>query len=508
MRKIREVLRLKFEHDYRDQQIAQSCAIGRSTVGEYLQRFEQSDLSWPLPETLDDGQLEATLFPASAGQVRQRHPEPDWETIHQQLRRKGVTRQLLWQEYKACHPEGLQYSQFCEHYKAWHRELDVVMRQHHRAGEKLFVDYAGQTMAVIDRSNGELHQAQIFVAVLGASNYTYAEATWSQSLSDWLMSHVRTFAFLGGCPEIVVPDNLKSAVNKPCRYEPELNPSYQELAAHYQIAVIPARVAKPRDKAKVELGVQIVERWLLARLRDQRFFSLSELNQALAVQLEALNAQAFQKLPGSRRTLFEQLERPVLKALPAQPYQFGEWRKVRVSPDYHVEAQQCYYSVPYTLSRKQLDLRLSAQTVELFYRGQRVASHVRSVQPGKFVTVTAHMAPQHRHYAEWTPQRLLDWAQQIGPQTAALVAAMLTSRAHVQQGFRAAMGLRRLGKSYGPARLEAAAARALAIDAPSYKSLESILKHGLDQQALTPEGEAESMTVSTHTNLRGARYYH
>ena len=293
----------------------------------------------------------------------------------------------------------------------------------------------------------------------------------------------------------------------PCRYEPEINPSYQELAAHYGVAVIPARVAKPRDKAKVELGVQVVERWLLARLRDQAFFSLSELNQALALELEALNAQAFQKLPGSRRSVFEQLERPVLKALPLEPYQFGEWRKVRVGPDYHVEVEPCYYSVPYTLSRKQLDLRLSAHTVEFFHRGQRVASHVRCRQPGTFITVNAHRSPQHRHYAEWTPQRLLDWAQQTGPQTAALVEAMLTSRAHPQQGFRAAMGLRRLAKSYGPQRLEAAADRALAIGTLSYKSLESMLKHGLDQQALLAE-PLDRETPPAHPNLRGARYYH
>ena len=449
MRKVKEILRLKFEAGHGQRQIARSCAIGKTTVAECLARFERSGLSWAQAAQLDEATLEHKLYPPPVAVPAQERAVPDWPYIHQELRRKGVTLTLLWYEYKAAHPEGYQYSWFCDQYRAWSAKLDVVMRQEHRAGEKLFVDYAGQTVEVVDRRTGEVRQAQIFVAVLGASNYTYAEATWTQQLPDWIGSHVRTFQFFGGVPELAVPDNLRSGVTKAHRYEPDLNPTYMDLASHYGVAVLPARVRKPRDKAKAEAGVLLVERWILAALRNRTFFSLQEVNREIARLLERLNARPFKKLPGSRQELFEQLDRPALRPLPEQPYEFAEWKKVRVNIDYHVEVDGHYYSVPYQLVRKSLEARYSERTVECFHKGQRVASHVRSHLKGRHTTVAEHMPASHRSYAEWTPQRLIRWAEKTGPAAASVVQSILERRAHPQQGFRSALGIMRLGKSFG-----------------------------------------------------------
>src|SRR5262247_3394404 len=379
------------------------------------------------------------------------------------------------------------------------------MRQSHRAGEKLFVDYAEQGIPVINSHSGEVHEVAIFIAVLGASNYTYAEATWSQSLPDWIGSHVRTFAALGGVPQVVVPDNLKAAVSRPHRYEPTLNRTYAELAQHDGVAIVPARAARPRDKAKVEVGVQVVERWILARLRHHTFFSLLELNTAIADLLVLLNQRPFKKLSGSRQSVFEALDRPALRPLPAQPYEYAEWKLVRVNIDYHVEVDGHYYAVPYALVKQQLEVRLTAQVVEVFYHGKRVASHPRVFLKGRHSTIAAHMPTAHRHYVEWTPQRLIRWAATSGEATARVVETILASRPHPQQGFRSCLGLMRLGKSYGAERLEAACRRALTLGACSYKSIESILKHGLDRTPLpaTPPPPA----APRHANIRGPEYY-
>jgi transposase len=379
------------------------------------------------------------------------------------------------------------------------------MRQSHRAGEKLFVDYAGQGIPVVHPHSGEVHEVAIFVAVLGASNYTYAEATWTQSLPDWIGSHVRTFAALGGVPEVMVPDNLKAAVPRAHRYEPEINRTYAALAQHYGFAIIPARAAKPRDKAKVEVGVQVVERWLLARLRHHTFFSLAEVNAALHPLVPALNAHPFKQLPGSRQHLVETIDRPALRPLPGQTYEYAEWKQARVNIDYHVEVEGHYYSVPYALVKQQLDIRLSAQVVELFHKGKRVASHRRSPLKGRHSTVAAHMPTAHQRHAEWTPQRLIHWAAHSGPATAQVVETILAARPHPQQGFRSCLGIMRLGKSYGDERLEAACQRALALGACSYKSLESILKHGLDRCPLPQQPEATAGPA--HANIRGSHYY-
>jgi transposase len=505
MRHVKEVLRLKWGCGLSDRKIAPSLGISRPTVAEYVRRARAAGLSWPLPETLNDAALERLLFPGQPAQSPIQSLTPDWAVVHRELTRKGVTLFLLWQEYKAAAPEGFQYSWFCRAYRAWTATLDVVMRQHHRAGEKLFVDYAGPGIPVVNPHTGAVLEATLFIAVLGASNYTSAEATWSQALPDWIGSHVRAFAALGGGPEIVVPDNLKAAVHRAHRYEPELNRTYADLAHHYGCAVIPARAARPRDKAKVEVGVQVVERGMLARLRHHPFFSLSALNTAIPELRGALNARPFKKLPGSRHSLFVALDHPALRPLPAQPYEDAEWQLARVNIDYHVEVDGHYYSVPYALITQQLDVRLSAQVVELFHKGMRVASPPRALHTGRHSTIAAHMPPAHQHYAAWTPQRLIRWATHSGPATAQVVETILTGRPPPQQGFRACLGLMRLGKRYGDERLEAACQRALTLGACSYKSIESMLKHGLDRTPVVAPPTAPR--PSGHGNIRGPQYY-
>jgi transposase len=503
MRKIREVLRLKAA-GRSQRQISMSAGIGQSTVGDYLTRARRAGID--AASELDDAALERALFPPPPALPAASRGLPDFAVVHTELRKKSVTLFLLWEEYKAAHPDGFQYSWFCQHYRAFAAKVDVVMRQSHRAGETTFIDYAGQTVPVIDRSTGEVREAQVFVAVLGASNYSFAEATWTQALPDWIASHQRAFSFFDGVTEILVPDNLKSGVTRAQRYEPDLNPTYAEMAAHYGVAILPTRVRKPRDKAKVEVAVQIVERWILARLRNQVFFSLEALNRAIAALLPLLNERPFKKLPGSRRELYEQLDRPALKALPTQRYGFATWKKARVNIDYHIELERHYYSVPYQLVKLEVEARLTAQTVEILHRGQRVASHRRSHQPGRHTTVVAHMPRPHREYAEWTPRRLVQWAEKTGPATGELIGQILTRRRHPQQGFRSCLGILRLGKSHGEARLEAACQRALHIGAASYKSIESILKHKLDQKPL-PEPAEPALSLD-HDNVRGPKYYH
>jgi len=504
MRKIQEVLRLKWESGLSNRAIARSCSISPTTVKEYIRRAQAAGLSWPLPESLDEDQLYRLLFPKPARCSQREIPEPDWQTIHTELRRRGVTRRLLWLEYREAHPDGYGYSRFCELYRLWARKLDPPMRLSHRAGEKMFVDYAGQTVRVIDPQTGEMLEAHIFVATLGASSYTYAEAHWTEDLPNWVAGHVRAFAYFGGAPEIVVPDNPKTSVKHPSRYEPDLNPTYQDLAEHYGTVVIPARVRKPKDKAKVEVGVQVVERWVLARLRNRTFFGLGELNLAIRELLEELNDRPMRHLGKSRRELFEALDRPALKPLPAEPYEFATWKKIKVSIDYHVEFDGHYYSVPHRLIGEKVFLRATERTVEVFHKHQRVASHPRSRARGRHTTKAEHMPPSHRYYAEWSPDRFLHWAEKIGPQTRALIERVLASRRHPQQAYRTCLGVLGLAKRYSQQRLEAACARALPAGIRSYKGLKNILDTHLDQ---VPLEEPASMSLDPHANIRGPSYY-
>lgn len=505
MRKIKEVLRLHYACALSNKRVAKSLGISPATVHEYLTRFKATKLSWPLGDTITEDELERRLFPTHA-QRTGAIPQPDWAEVHQELKKKGVTLALLWQEYKADHPGGYQYSQFCEHYRRFAKVLNVTMRQVHKAGERLFVDYCGPTAPVTDPDTGEVRQAQIFVAVLGASSYTYAEATWSQSVPDWVGAHVRCLEFLGGVPEIIVPDNLKSAVSHANRYEPDLNPTYQEMAAHYGTAVVPARVRKPRDKAKAEQGVQLVERWILAVLRKQRFFSLTELNAAIRELLTRLNTRPFRQLEGSRQSQFERLDKPALKPLPQNPYRIAEWRKARVGLDYHVMVDGHPYSVPFVLARKEVELRLTPATLEVFFKGERVASHARTDRRAGATTVLAHMPDAHRRYAGLTQEVLLERAASIGPQTRELVAAIFAERTLPVHASRTCQGILRLAERLGTERLERACARANALGTRTYTSIRSILAHALDRVPLATEPSASNVTL-VHENIRGAGYY-
>ena len=505
MRKIREVLRLKHVCGLSNRQIAQSCHTCRRTVADYLNRAEVAGLSWPLPQPLDDTALERLLFPPLEIPASTQRPEPDWTYVHDQLKRhKHVKLELLWQEYKQHHPQGYQYTWFCKHYRAHRAKLDLVMRQEHKAGEKLFIDFSGMKVAVIDPATGKTRQAEIFVAVMGASNYTYAEAVWTQQLSDWIHAHVRCFEYLGGVPELVVPDNLKAGITHAHRYEPDVNPTYQDMAQHYDVAVLPARSRRPKDKAKVEVGVQIVQRWILARLRKRTFFSLAELNRAIRLLLEDLNARPFKKMDSNRKALFESLDKPRLSPLPQRAYSYAEWKKARVHIDYHVEVLGHYYSVPYKLVGKSVDVRIAEQTIECFIRSNRVAAHVRKLVRGGHTTQAGHMPTAHRHYAQWTPQRLIRWAEQTGEHTAEVIELILSRKAHAQQGFRSALGILRLAKTYSPERLEAACQKALSLDMCSYRSIASLLKSGLESRSL--DSDINPITIQ-HSYIRGSQYY-
>ena len=506
MRNIREVLRLTFGEGLSRRQVSASSGIPLTTVSDYVARAVLASLGWPLPEGLDDDELERLLYPPVLSSAAAR-PLPEWSYVHRELRRKNVTLQLLWLEYREQHPDGYGYSQFCNLYRAWARQVDVVMRQVHRAGEKLFVDFPGEQIPVYDRKTGEvLLRAELFVAVAGASSYLYAEAFPSQELLYWVTGHVHALEHMGGAPAIVVCDNLRSGVTRPHRYEPDVNATYAEMAAHYGMAVIPARAYKPRDKAKAESGVLLAERWIIARLRDRRFFSVAEANAAIAGCVTEINARPFQKMDGSRQSLFESLERPALRPLPADRYEFATWRKARVNIDYHIEADRHYYSVPYQLAGQKVDVRLSAATVEIFCSSKRVASHVRSFERHRHSTEPAHMPESHRRHAAWTPSRIIDWAARTGPATAGLVEAILASRPHPEQGYRSALGIIRLAERHGTSRAEAACARALHLRSYSYRSVESILKHSLDRQPL-PDAQSARPGHPSHGNVRGARHY-
>jgi len=498
MRKIEEILRLKYEAGLSHRAIAQSCSVSPSTVSEYVTHAKAAGLSWPLPEGLSSEALDGLLFPQRGPASRRNILQPDWVEVHKELRRKSVTLSLLWVEYRQEHPKGYGYSQFCYHYRQWAKQLKPMMRQKHKAGEKLFIDYAGQTAPVVDQETGEIWQAEIFVAVLGASNYIYAEAHRSQSLPNWIGAHVRALAFLGGTPEVLVPDNLKAGVKSPHLYEPDINPTYLDFAQHYGVAVVPARVRKPKDKSKVEVGVQVVERWILARLRNWTFFSLAELNRAIRDLLDELNNRPMRHLGHSRRELFESLDKPVLAPLPGQPYEFARWKKARVHIDYHVSFEKHYYSVPYTLIGKEVDIRATEKTVEIFYQRKRRASHLRSQLLGRYSTQKEHMPAAH------SPERFLRWAEEIGPHTTRLIAAVLETRRHPQQAYRSCLGILGLGKRYTNARLEAACRRALPARIRSYKGIRNILDNKLDQLEVD---QPPAAPLPAHANIRGETYY-
>ena len=504
MRQIREILRLKWTLQRSHRETARSVGVSAGGVASVVSRATHKGLTWEAVTGLTDDQLEETLWgpklPLSAARSL-----PDPVHIHTELRGDGVTLELLHLEYLATHPDGLRYSAYCGHYRRWVALQRCSMRQVHKAGEKLFVDYAEQHPHLVDPRTGEPIDVELFVAVLGASNYTYAEATLTQRLPDFLASHTRAVEYLGGVSTLVIPDQLRTGVSDPCRYEPGVQRSYADWGRHYGTVILPARPAKPRDKAKVEAGVLVAERWILARLRHETFFTLAALNERMAELLEDLNARPMKGYGGqSRRTLFERFDRPALKALPTDRYVYAEWLKARVNIDYHVDVDHHLYSVPHPLVQSDVEVCLTAALVEIFHRGQRVWLHVRSPQRGGYTTIPEHMPKAHRAHLEWTPTRLIRWAGTIGPAAAALATAILESRPHPEQGYRSCLGLMRLAKRYGPERLDAACARALAAGARSYKHVDSILKHGLDRVRL--DAPTPAPTPRSHENIRGAAY--
>ena len=507
MRQVREILRLTFSGDVAGREVARRLGIAPSTVRAVVERFRSSGLSWPLSDDISDETLEEQLYSTPGSkQGHRRHAEPDFSQIHRELKRKHVTLSILWDEYIEQNPEGYRYSRFCELYRNWAGRLSVTMRQSHAGGDKLFVDYAGDGVPVVNRLTGEIRQAQIFVAVMGASNFTYAEATWTQGLADWIGAHTRALEAIGGVPNLIVPDNTKVAVIKPCLFDPQINRTYADMASHYGTVILPARPRRPRDKAKVEQGVLIIERLLLGRLRNRIFFSLADVNAALAELLKTLNEdRLIRRLGVTRRQLLEELDRPALKPLPTEPYVFAEWRVRRVGVDYHIDIDRHYYSVPHRFARAEVEVRITARTVEVFAKGERIAAHRRMSGNHGHSTLPEHMPSSHRRYADWTVDRIRQDAALIGQAAAALCELILERKPHPEQGFRSCLGIIRLAKAFGNNRVEAAAARAIDIGAYTYGSVKSILDNKLDRYPAQKRA-ADGDTIF-HANIRGARYY-
>lgn len=503
MRKIREILRLK-ANNLGQRQISRSLNISLGAVHKYLKLAKHADLSWPLPTDMDD----KTLTEKLRGEKQECNffSMPDFEWIYKELMHKGVTLQLLHNEYKINYPQShYSYRRFCEMYRKWQKNKKICLRQDYKGGDKMFVDYAGQTVPITNQETGEVIQAQIFVAVLGASNYTYIEASWNQQIESWLNSHVRAFNYFGGVPALIVPDNLKAGVNKACRYEPDLNPNYAVMISHYDTAVLPARPYKPQDKAKVENGVLVVERWVLAQLRHKTFYSLTELNQAISSLLDDLNNRNLQKINGTRRILFEQVDRPALKPLPQKPFEYAMYYHRKIQADYHVDIDGHFYSVPYMYIGKQVDLRVTQRVIEVLCDGHRIASHQRIKEEGK-TTVAGHMPKSHRKHLEWTKDQCLKWAANIGPSTLNVVEKIIAVKCHADQASRSCLGLSRLAKHFSAERLEAACKRALYYDVLSYKNIAKILENNLDRESLE-NGVNNDLISFKHSNIRGSAYY-
>jgi transposase len=501
MRKIREVLRLHFEAGAKEREIAAACNIAPSTVHEYLRRADLAGICWPVPEDCSDKRLEDLLF------GRQEHSAqrqlPDWAAVQRELLKKNMTLTVVWEDYKKHNPRGFGRSQFCHLFREWEGKTEVRMSQHHRPGERLWIDWAGQTAPLTDPETGEVGRVQVFVSAFGVSQKLFAKAFPSQELQYWLAAHVDAFKFYGVLPTFAVPDNTKTGITSPNRYEPEFNPEYAEFARHYSLAVIPARVRKPRDKGKVENGVQRVEQRVLARLEGRTFLSLDELNAEISRLVEELNSRVMRGPEATRNELFEQIDRPAARPLPQTHYEFASWKKAKVAPNHHVVFEGHHYSVPYTLVGKSVGVRCGSQTLQVFDGARIVATHKRSLYRSGYTTLREHRPKGHRDYEDWTPDRLVRWGSKCGASVGKLVQAMLEAKLYPQHGYNSAFGLISLGKKHGLKRLNAACARALAAGALSYKSVQTILDKGLDKV----EPPLENRPMPAHKNLRGSGYY-
>jgi transposase len=503
MRKISEVLRLRFDLKCTHREIARALNVSPATISDCLARTKAAGLEWPLPGEMSEQELYDRVFlPVPRGQkVR---PLPDWDWVTLELRKKAMTLTLIWREYRETHPDGLGYTQFCVRYREHVKQISPVMRQVHKAGEKVFIDYAGMTVPWIDVSTGEIREAQIYVASLGASQYTFAQASPSQQLPDWIESHIQMWEFFGGVSQVVVPDNLKSGVTKAHRYDPDINANYQRIGEHYGFAIVPARPAAPKDKGKVENAVGCIERQILAALRHHTFTSIGEINRVIKPLLDKFNSQSFQKMKTSRRELFETIDKPALKPLPER-YQFAQWSRAKVNIDYHIVFEEHYYSVPHQYIHHKIELRVTAKSLECFYQNKRIAIHLRSHERFKHSTVHEHMPIAHQEHAQWTPERIKRWACKIGPNTGQFIEHMIASRPFPEQAFRACLGVLRLAKSFGEARLEKACAIGLEVGANRYKQIESILKNKMD--ILQAVKNVPTPIIESHENIRGPHYY-
>jgi transposase len=493
---------LKYEAQLSNRAIAGACKVSNSTVGEYLKRAETAGVSWPLGE-IGEEELYQKLFPEKAVVSERKYPVPDWEEVQKEKKQKGVTLQLLWQEYKEKYPEGYQYSRFCEYFQRW-KDSQVEPRRHieHTGGEQMQVDYAGLKIPVTDPETGEISQASVFVAILPASNYIYAEAQSSENQCNWNNGHVRALEYFGGVPKIVVPDNLKTGITKPNYYEPGVNLAYQELAEYYQFAVLPARIKKPRDKGSGENGVQNVERWVIAPLRNRKFFSVHEVNQAFIEKLDRLNNKVMQAVGRTRRQEFEEIDQPNLRPLPEKPYEYTERKTATVNIDYHIEFDEHLYSVPHALIHQKVDIHATEKMVEIRHHGKSVAIHPRNFRQGRFSTLREHMPANHQFMEDINPDRLIEWGSKIGPQTATLVKATLRSRPFPEQAYRSCLGILSLAKKYDYALLEQACQSVFEAKEFSYKAVAEELIY-LQKQVAAPVIE----TLPTHENIRGADYY-
>lgn len=503
MRTVREILRLHFEHNLSQRAIARACSVSPTTVGDYLERIGQSGRDWQEISALDDSSLKTLFYPDGGKPARK--PLPDFDYLRMEMKKKGVTLQLLWEEYRSVHPDGYSRSQFCELYHQHGRTLDPVMRFEHKAGEKLFVDFSGDRPSYVDRETGEVIEPELFVAVLGASSRAFAVAVVNQQIPEWTRAHVAAFEYYGGVPACVVPDQLKSGVKTSCKYDPEINPVYAELCTHYGVAVIPARPGEPRDKAKVENGVLNAQRRILAAFRNRTFFSLEELNAAISVELEKLNNRPMQGIGKSRNQLFEELDKPAMKALPRERFHLREWKKAKVHIDYHVAVHGAFYSVPYTLIGKEVAVCTTATTVAILHDGKRVASHARTYKKNVYVTLDEHRPPAHRKHLEWTPERMRRWGESIGERTGAMIEAIIQEAVHPDQTYRRCLGLLRLAKRFGNDRLELACDRALRLRATNYHSVKNILEKGLEAADIPENNEVPPPLF--HDNVRGSDYY-
>jgi transposase len=509
MTQYREILRLHSQ-GISQRNIAVSCACSRNTVSKIINRAEELGIAWPLEKDLTDGVLRQRLF-ASAEQPPTRK-YPDYEYIHREMAKSGVTLSLLWNEYcencRSSQEIPLMYSQFCHHYQQYTMKTNATMRIGRKPGEQLEVDWAGQTASIIDRETGEIITMYVFVGVLAYSQYAYVEAFASQDQESWITAHINMYHFFGGSTRVLVPDNLKTSVDK-AGHSPVINKIYHEMAEHYNTAVIPARVRKPKDKPSVEGAVGVVSTWILAALRKQQCFSAVELNQAIREKLDVLNAKPFQKKEGSRHSVFMTEEKSFLLTLPATPYELATWKTATVQFNYHISVEKMHYSIPYEYIKHRVDVRMTRNVIEVFYNNNRVCSHPRLYgKSGQYSTMEDHMPENHKKFIQWNANRFISWAQSVGSHTAASVQAILASHKVEQQGYRSCMALLKLADKYGVVRLEAASAKALSYTPrPSFQSIKTILITGQDRLETQPETKEPLPSSESHGFVRGADYY-